>query len=260
MPITTVFFDLGDTLWHLPNMPDRDVVRGETMRRVGGLVESWGYDMREGERRMLGRDIRLMVEEETRRAFHGDCVEPDYEGMCRRVAESHGIELSDGQAHDLWYTWNLGGLFLGRDLFPDVADTLRELRRRGYRLGSITNRGYAGPLFWEEVDHFGLREMFEVMAISCDVGYLKPHPRIYQYATEAMNVEPEECVMVGDNLRADVEGAKTVGMLAVWRPKTRREPIEATEDETEDEGPIAPDYKITQIAELLEIDVLRNTL
>lgn len=257
MPITTVFFDIGDTLWHLPNLPDHIVIRTETMRRVGGLVERWSYDMVQGERRMLGRDIRLTIEEETHRAFHGDCVEPDYVGICQRIAAQHDINVTTEQAADLWNTWNLGGLFLGRELFPDVQPTLRELLRRGYRLGSITNRGYGGPLFWEEIDHFGLRELFECIAVSCDIGFMKPHPRIFHYACEKLGVEPEECLMVGDNLRADVEGPKTIGMQAAWRPKTRREPVEATEDQPESTGPIAPDYTIRQISDLLELPILR---
>ena len=49
-------------------------------------------------RRMLGRDIRLMVEEETSRAFHGDCIDPDYPDICRRVAEDarHGADAGAG--------------------------------------------------------------------------------------------------------------------------------------------------------------------
>lgn len=252
MPITTVFFDLGDTLWHLPNLPPREVIRGETMRRVGGLIESWGYDMREGDRRFIGRDIRLTIDAEINTAFHGDCVEPDYVGICQRIAAEHDIVIDLAKAEKLWLTWNLGGLFLGRALYPDVAGTLAELKRRGYRLGSITNRGYSGPLFWEEVDAFGLREVFETIAISCDIGYMKPHPNIYNYACDQMGVEPSECLMVGDNMRADVEGAKTIGMQAALRLNPRREPTEITEDAPESSGPIAPDYIVRTISKLLD--------
>jgi len=253
--ITTVFFDLGDTLWHLPNMPPPEVIRGETVRRLSRLVESWGHEVT-NERRMLGRDIRLAITEETSRAFHGDCIDPDYAGICRRIASEHGIELTPEQGHELWHTWNLGGLFLGRALFPDVIDTLTELRRRGYRIASITNRGYSGEHFQAEVRELGLDPFFEMMAVSCDVGYMKPHPRIYQYALEAMNVEADECVMVGDNMRADVEGSKTLGMTAVWRRPPADEPVEPTADEVETEGPVAPDYTISETAELLAIPVL----
>jgi HAD superfamily hydrolase (TIGR01549 family) len=253
--IKAVFFDLGDTLWHLPHMPPPETIRGETMRRVGGLVERWGYEM-SGDRRMLGRDIRYAIEAATREAFHGDCIEPDYAALCRAAAANHGLELTPDQGAELWETWNLGGLFLGRELFPDVTETLAELRRRGYRLASVTNRGYGGPKFWEEVRHFGLDEALEEIAVSCDIGYLKPHRRIYEHALAKLGVAAEESVMVGDNMRADVEGPKALGMTAVWRRPLLDEPAEATEDEPEMSGPVQPDYTIREIAELLDLPIL----
>jgi HAD superfamily hydrolase (TIGR01662 family) len=254
--IKAVFFDLGDTLWHLPHMPPPETIRGETMRRVGGLVQSWGYEM-SGDRRMLGRDVRYAIEAATREAFHGDCVEPDYAALCRQVAANHGMELTAERGAELWETWNLGGIFLGRELFPDVPETLAELQRRGYRLASITNRGYGGPKFWDEVRKFDLDGIFEAIAVSCDVGYLKPHRRIYEHALAKLGVTAEESVMVGDNMRADVEGSKALGMVAVWRRPLLDESAEVTEDEPEISGPVQPDYTIRQTAELLELPILR---
>ena len=256
MYVKAIFFDLGDTLWHFPKMPPPEVVRGETMKRVGGLVTSWGFDMLEGDRRMLGRDIRFAVEEETSRAFHGDCVDPGYPELCRRVAARHGMVLTPQQGAELWETWNLGGVFLGRVLFPDVLDTLAWLRDRGFRLASITNRGYSGPRFHEELEGLGLTELFEHVAVSCDVGFMKPHPRLFQYALEQMGVAAEESVMVGDSLRADVEGAKTLGMVTVWRRPLAGEPLEATTDKPE-AGPLAPDYVIDEIAEMKRLSIFQ---
>ena len=318
--ITTVLFDIGDTLWHFPQMPPVDTIRQETMRRIRETVEGWGFDM-DGERFYLGRDIRLAVEEETERAFHGDCVDPGYPELCRRAAARHGLdltpeqgaelweawnlggrflgrvlfpdvletlrwlrrrgyrlaavtnrgysgprfhdemrelELAPEQGEELWEAWNLGGAFLGRVLFPDVLDTLRWLRDRGYRLGAVTNRGYSGPRFHEEMRELGLADLFQVTVISCDIGYMKPHPRIFQYTLENMDVEAEETVMVGDNLRADVEGAKTLGMLTVWRRPVLGEPVEATETEPELTGPLVPDYAINDIGELKSLPLFAD--
>src|SRR3990170_6176474 len=153
--ITAVFFDLGDTLWHFPSMPPVEVIRNETVRRIKELLEGWGEEVTE-KRYFLGRDIRLAVEEETSRAFHGDCVDPGYPELCRRIAAGHGMELTAEQGGELWEAWNLGGAFLGRVLFPDVLEALFWLRDRGYRLGAVTNRGYSGPRFHEEMRELGL--------------------------------------------------------------------------------------------------------
>jgi HAD superfamily hydrolase (TIGR01662 family) len=256
-PITTVLFDLGDTLWHLPNPPPPGEIRGETMRRIEVLIRGWGHDM-SGDRPLIGRDIRLAVSEETHRAFHGDCVDPGYPEICRRIAATHGLDLTPEQGEQLWETWNLGGLFFRRELFPDVIATLRELRERGFRLASVTNRGYSGPDFWAEVRELGLEALLETVVVSCDVGYLKPHPRIYNAALERLDVEAESCLMVGDNLRADVEGPKTLGMAAVWRRPPTGELVEETTDEPEVVGPVQPDYTVEQIGELLDLPPLQR--
>jgi putative hydrolase of the HAD superfamily len=255
--ITAVFFDLGDTLWHFPNMPPRETVRKETVGRIRRLLESWGEHF-EGERFYMGRDIRMAVEEETSRAFHGDSVDPNYPELCRRIAAQHDLDLTLEQGEELWEAWNLGGAFLGRQLFPDVLPTLGWLRDRGVRLATVTNRGFSGPRFHEELRDLRLEELFEVTAISCDVGYMKPHPRIFQYALDLMKVEAAETAMVGDSLRADVEGAKALGMIAIWRRPVVGEPLEATEDIPEP-GAVTPDYTIDNIGELRSLPIFSDT-
>src|SRR3990172_12884490 len=205
--ISAVLFDLGDTLWHFPKMPPVDVIRGETVGRITSLLESWGIGVAD-EHRFLGRDIRFAVEEETSRAFHGDCLDPGYPDLCRRVAARHGLKLTPEQGEELWETWNLGGQFLGRTLFPGTLEALRSLRDRGFRLGSVTNRGYGGPRFRQEMEDLGLADLFGIVAVSCDVGYMKPHPRIFEHALDAMGLDPHAVAMVGENIRADVEGPK----------------------------------------------------
>ena len=256
--ITTVLFDLGNTLWHMPNKPPPRAIRSETMRRVGGLITGWGFEMSDG-RPFIGRDIRLAVEEETHRSFHGDCVDPGYPELCRSIAKTHGMELSPEQGGELWEAWNLGGQFMNRVAYPDVVPTLSALLDRGFRLASVTNRGYSGPDFWEEVRQLGLDELFETVVVSCDVGYMKPHRRIYEVTFERLGVEPAECLMVGDDLRADVEGPQTLGMMAVWRRPPADRPVRATDERVTD-GSVKPDYAVDQIAELLDLPPLQPRL
>ncbi len=250
--ITAVLFDLGDTLWHFPSMPPVDLIRNETVGRISRLLKGWGEEVMD-RRFYLGRDIRLAVEEETSRAFHGDCIDPGYPDLCRRVAARHGLKLTPEQGEEMWEAWNLGGKFLGRTLFPGVVETLRWLKGRGFRLGSVTNRGYGGPRFQEEMWDLGLAELFEAVAVSCDVGYMKPHPRIFEAALAAMSLSPEETAMVGDNVRADVEGPKALGMMTIWRRPPLDEPVEAGADPPEVEGGPRPDYTIDSIEEIKDL-------
>jgi putative hydrolase of the HAD superfamily len=44
---------------------------------------------------------------------------------------------------------------------------------------------------------------------------LKPHPSIFETALRQANVRPADAVMVGDSLKADIEGAVAAGLHAV---------------------------------------------
>ena len=241
MAIKSVLFDLGDTLWHFPKLPPAQQIRTETMRRIGGVLESWGVPV-EGDLRFLGRDIRLGVEVADRAAYESDCVSPDFNEVVRQIGISKGLDLSYEQGAQLWDAWNLGGLGLGRTMFEDAFPTLDWLRDHGYRLGCVTNRVFGGPRFEEEMREIGLDTYFEATAVSCDLGYMKPHPKLYQHVLDAMHIDPAETAMVGDSLRADVQGAQALGMTAIWRRVKKHDPPH----EPEQVGEVPPETPATR--------------
>jgi HAD superfamily hydrolase (TIGR01549 family) len=259
MTIKAVLLDLGETLWHFPKMPPVEIIRGETVHRISDLLRSWGVEPA-GELFFLGRDIRAAIERATDDAYWGDLMSPDYPAIAKQVAADKGLLISDEQAVQLWHTWNLGGVFLGRELFPGVIETLRWLKGKGYRVGSVTNRGLGGEPFRQEMRHHGLLDCFEVLSISCEVGWLKPHPRIFEHALQALGVKPKETMMVGDSLRADVAGSKALGMTAVLkRNQMSEEEKELEKDlgEPEESEPPAeyaePDFVINEVPELMSL-------
>ena len=95
---------------------------------------------------------------------------------------------------------------------PDALDTLSELRRRGHRLGLISVCSQDVPEVWDETPLAG---MLDQTVFSCDVGVSKPDPRIYEIACERLDVEPSECLFVGDGANDELPGAERVGMTAV---------------------------------------------
>lgn len=274
MAISAVLFDLGDTLWHFPEMPPAMQIRTETMRRIGGLLETWGVPL-EGELRFLGREIRLGVEKADRAAYDGDCVSPDFNEAVREIAAGMGLKIGYEQAAQLWDAWNIGGLTLGRTMFDDAFETLDWLRDHGIRIGCVTNRVFGGPRFAEELRELELDGYFESTAVSCDMGYMKPHPKIFEYALDEMKIAPTEAAMVGDSLRADVQASQALGMTAIWRrvrrkdpphepeqvgevpadtPATRAQTGRALGDYAGGEG-IAPDFTIYTLRELRELPI-----
>jgi len=93
-----------------------------------------------------------------------------------------------------------------------VHETLRELRARGLHLGIVSNA--VEDHLWPLARNAGLEPYFDLLLSSEAAGSCKPDPRIYRRAAERLGVLPEESLFVDDVLR-NVEGARSVGMIAV---------------------------------------------
>lgn len=95
---------------------------------------------------------------------------------------------------------------------PGMAEVAHELRQH-YRLGLIANQ----PRQIRDVlTRRGLWDLFEVHAISEDLGIEKPDPRIFAWALEKAGVDPARTLMVGDRVDNDVAPARRLGMKTLW--------------------------------------------
>ncbi|HLF79543.1 MAG TPA: HAD family hydrolase [Dehalococcoidia bacterium] len=103
--------------------------------------------------------------------------------------------------------------------YPDVPAVVEALRAE-YTLGLITNG--EGVHQRRKLDALGIAHHFDVVLISGEFGQLKPSRAIFEQALSLAGVSAREAVHVGDNLDADVYGAKSAGMRAVWFNAERR--------------------------------------
>jgi HAD superfamily hydrolase (TIGR01509 family) len=94
-------------------------------------------------------------------------------------------------------------------LVPGVASLLAFLKRRGIKLGLVSN--LASP-FKAPVETLGLAAAFDATAYSCDEGLTKPNPEIYRRTLARLGVAPEHALFVGDNLPNDVNGPAALGL------------------------------------------------
>ena len=97
-------------------------------------------------------------------------------------------------------------------LLPGVEPVLRALAER-YRLGIISN---ASGHQHAKLKYLGLEGSMDPVVLSDEAGFEKPDPRIFHLALAKCGLGPQEALFVGDRLEADIAGAKTAGMLAVW--------------------------------------------
>ncbi len=98
-------------------------------------------------------------------------------------------------------------------LYDDVEPVFRALAARGIRIGLISNTHRSLASFQS---HFELDDLVSGAISSSEHGFMKPHPSIFQAALDLLGVGAADSVMVGDSPSDDVEGARRVGMRAVW--------------------------------------------
>lgn len=97
--------------------------------------------------------------------------------------------------------------------YPDAESTLTALRQKGYHLGIIANQM---PGTVQRLEKWGLRQFFDVIAASAELGCAKPEREIFEKALALAHCAPKESVMVGDRLDNDIIPAKAMGMTTVW--------------------------------------------
>ena len=92
-----------------------------------------------------------------------------------------------------------------------ALELLHDLRRVGFRLGIISNFDLR---LRQILQHVGVLDLFEQIVVSSQVGAEKPSPRIFEEALRRFAVEPAELLHVGDEEKADGDGARALGIQA----------------------------------------------
>lgn len=126
------------------------------------------------------------------------------------------IELMGGEgagvtraARELYDDWAEHHHF---SLYDDVVDTLKTLQARDIQMGLISNSQRCLRSFQS---HFELDGLISVAVSSTDHQVMKPHPDLFHAALGLMKVRADHAMMVGDSVRHDVMGARSVGMRPV---------------------------------------------
>jgi putative hydrolase of the HAD superfamily len=107
-------------------------------------------------------------------------------------------------------------------LFPDTYPVLEQLAQEGSILALISSR--PGDGVCAKLDSFGLARFFATVVARENAPAIKPSPLPFLLALERTNLQPSECVYVGDVLEEDVQGAEGVGMRAYLLDRRGRFP------------------------------------
>jgi len=93
------------------------------------------------------------------------------------------------------------------------AKKVIQILSRNLKLGIISNSISGWPRIF--LDREGITSYFDVISISCEIGWRKPHTKIFEVTLMKMGLKPWEVVHVGDDIICDVAGAKAMGMISV---------------------------------------------
>jgi HAD superfamily hydrolase (TIGR01662 family) len=156
--------------------------------------------------------FRPLVGEEHRAAGSGhwdpDFLRRAFRALLARHAQPD-VELADRLYATYAATWPQHVR-----LYDEVPAMLDALRGR-YRLAIVSNGD--GPEQRRKIAPLGLDADFPIVCISGELGVRKPEAAIFERALEALGVPAARAMHIGDDVRADVDGARGAGLAAaVW--------------------------------------------
>ncbi|HZS46625.1 MAG TPA: HAD-IA family hydrolase [Blastocatellia bacterium] len=102
--------------------------------------------------------------------------------------------------------------------FPNVNETLQELRQRGYRIGVVTSKRLLGAE--RGLKAFDLDKLVDVVIAAEDTTEHKPHPAPLIKGMERLESSPETTAYIGDSTH-DMIAGKRAGVFtvaALWGP------------------------------------------
>ena len=99
------------------------------------------------------------------------------------------------------------------EVYPDVIETLVQLRKRGIKTGIITNAFERD--FQRILSQLKLSDFFDIVVGTDTCKKIKPDKGIFLYTVGRLGIKPDEALFVGDSLENDFEGAKNSGLTAL---------------------------------------------
>lgn len=225
---THIYFDLDRTLWDfvgnssevLRDILDRFSLREQINNEEEFIVKYNDYNDRLWDKYREGRIRKHILRQE----------------RFRMLLKDYGIK--DMDLIDKINRYYLNTTPARSQLIENAAEILAYLSSR-YKLYILSNGFYDVQL--TKMKSSGISKYFTKTFTSDRIGYAKPHARIFEYAINSENAKKDECLMVGDDPKNDVEGARNANIDQVYfNPEKEKSDVKAT-------------YTISELMELKKI-------
>ncbi len=135
------------------------------------------------------------------------------------IAAASGLKMPDSSQEIERLYAHMETLFLAHPpvlLEKNLLDILAALQQKGLRLFLLSNTGFIkGRSMRKVLEKLKISFYIEKTVFSDEVGYAKPHPRIFEALCLASQLKPQNILHIGDNLLADYAGAKKFGITSL---------------------------------------------
>lgn len=126
-------------------------------------------------------------------------------------------------------------------------EVVRYMKDKGYRL-HICSNGFH-EVQYRKLRASALLDYFDTIILSEDAGANKPSAQFFDYAMKQTGARSKDTLMIGDNIKTDIMGAKEYGIDVMY---FNRKPLPTTPEEKKEEAS-AIDYEIRSLAEIMDI-------
>jgi HAD superfamily hydrolase (TIGR01493 family) len=183
----------------------------------GTLVENGVYPSPVKQvRYILGIDLRFHeYVPEFEKIFMTRCFDSLSEGF-KAVAVHFDLEPPDYVIEKLVGVWNKNKLL--SKPFPEAIDVLTELKK-DYKLILVSNIDCFSK---DIIEKYSLQNYFDQIFLSCDTGFLKTNPKLFELVLEKSGLEKQDVVMVGDSMESDIRSAEEAGISAILVDRNNR--------------------------------------
>ena len=224
-----LFFDLDRTLWDFNSnseMSLNQIFRDYQLQNIFGsfLFFKSRFEYHNGKLWNAYYQNRIKKEELVYRRFYLTLKESgnDDLDLAKEIAADF-IEISPLQTNT----------------FPNTHSTLQTLKDKGYQLHIITN-GF-NEVQYKKLRNSKLISFFTEIITSEDAGANKPSKQIFEYALNKTCAIPQESIMIGDDLKTDIAGARKAEIDQIYFNSTNNNHQEK------------PTYEISNLKELINI-------
>lgn len=248
MKIDTVIFDMGGTI---ENLHYDDKTRVDVAKQTLKCLEDANINLNLSTKEFLPIMLKGHAEykewsEETFIELHPTeiwhkWILKDFDIPIAKVAKI---------SEKLAFLWETVGMV--REIRKEAIETLEELKKRGYKLGVISNTQSYTQVFYS-LYRYGIRDFFEYVSLSSIEGIRKPDRRIFDKAIKEMNTSPKKAVYIGDTIKKDVIGSKSADFAIAMQVRSSSTD---RNDADIDKSIYKPDYLIENLMEI--VDILDN--